>query len=130
MNVVELSQIYKAYLDCLNAQAWDHLGDFVAEDALHNGRPFGLAGYRAMLVQDYRDIPDLQFVAEKIICQPPTLVARLRFDCSPRSKFLGLHVDGRKVSFFEHVIYEFAHDKIREVWSILDKQAIEKSLEV
>jgi len=130
MNEIGLSQVYDAYLDCLNAQAWDQLGDFVAEDTVHNGRPRGLAGYRAMLVQDYRDIPDLRFVAEKIICQPPILAARLRFDCSPRSQLLGLHVDGRKVSFFEHVIYEFEHDKIREVWSILDKQAIEKSLEV
>ena len=130
MNAIELSQIYEAYLDCLNAQAWDQLGDFVAEDATHNGRSFGLDGYRTMLIQDYRDIPDLRFVAEKIVCQPPTLAARLRFDCSPRGRFLGLIVDGRKVSFFEHVIYKFEHDKIREVWSILDKQAIEKSLEV
>lgn len=53
-----LQDIYLAYLDCLNRQAFDELGTFVADNVEHNGRPFGLSGYRDMLENDFADIPD------------------------------------------------------------------------
>lgn len=130
MTAAELSEIYEAYLQCLNRQEWDRLTNFVAENVEHNGRPFGLAGYHAMLVQDYRDIPDLHFKAETVLCQPPMVAARLKFNCSPCGEFLGLPVNGRKVSFAEHVFYKFERGKIRSVWSILDKLAIEQALRI
>ena len=61
-----------------------------------------------MLVKDFADIPDLQFEIELIVCEPPRLAARLSFDCAPQGEFLGLHVNGRRVSFTENVFYEFA----------------------
>ena len=39
-----LSQHYRDYIACLNRQDWPNLHRFVANDARHNGRPFGLAG--------------------------------------------------------------------------------------
>ncbi len=48
----KLQDIYLAYLDCLNRQAFDELGTFVDDTVEHNGRPFGLSGYRDMLVQE------------------------------------------------------------------------------
>jgi predicted ester cyclase len=41
---------------------------------------------------------------------------------------LGLAINGRKVSFTENVIYEFRDGKIIEVWSIVDKRAIEAQM--
>ncbi|WP_371507034.1 ester cyclase [Agrobacterium sp. NCPPB 925] len=32
------------------------------------------------------------------------------------------------MQFSEHVFYEFEHTKIRKVWSIVDKAAIERQL--
>jgi len=58
---LQLTDHYRAYIACLNARDWTNLGRFIADDAKHNGRPFGLAGYRAMLEQDFRAIPDLHF---------------------------------------------------------------------
>jgi predicted ester cyclase len=52
----------------------------------------------------------------------------LNFDCTPKDTFLGLHVNGRRISFAENVIYEFLGGKIREVWSVIDKAAIEAQL--
>jgi predicted ester cyclase len=49
-----LSQHYRDYIACLNRQDWLNLHRFVAADAHHDGRPFGLAGYRAMLERDSR----------------------------------------------------------------------------
>jgi|SRR5271157_3576583 len=48
--------------------------------------------------------------------------------CSPKGKFLGLIVNGRRVSFAENVFYEFKLSKIASVWSVIDKAAIEAQL--
>jgi predicted ester cyclase len=123
-----LSQCYRDYIACLNGRDWDNLKQFVADDARHNGRPFGLAGYRAMLERDFEEIPDLQFNIELLICDPPHVASRLRFDCSPKGLFLDLAVNGRRVIFAENVFYRFRSGKIEEVWSVIDKAAIEAQL--
>ncbi|MFO1048714.1 MAG: ester cyclase [Geminicoccaceae bacterium] len=125
----DLADVYRAYLDCLNRRDWEHLGDFVGEDARHNGRQLGLLGYRAMLERDVREIPDLRFSLQLLIVQPPRLAARLAFDCTPSGMFLGLPVEGRRVRFAENVIYEFRSGRIAEVWSVIDKAAIEAQLQ-
>ena len=123
-----LSEHYRDYIACLNRQDWPNLHRFVADDARHNGRPFGLAGYRAMLERDFEEIPDLQFNIELLVCDPPHVASRLRFDCRPKGLFLGLPVDGRRVNFTENVFYEFRDERIVEVWSVVDKAAIEAQL--
>ncbi|MDW5313944.1 ester cyclase [Rhizobium sp. PL01] len=128
MAMTELPDIYRSYIACLNKQDWPNLGAFVADGACHNGRQIGLAGYRDMLEGDYLDIPDLQFNIELLISDPPFLGSRLAFDCTPRGMFLGLPVDGRRISFAENVFYEFRNGKIARVWSIIDKAAIEAQL--
>ncbi|WP_321958526.1 ester cyclase [Burkholderia cenocepacia] len=128
MTDTDLATRYRAYIDCLNRQDWTALGEYVSDDVIHNDRPLGLAGYRAMLEQDFRDIPDLRFDIRLLVCEPPRVACRLRFACSPKGTFMGLAVDGRKVTFAENVFYEFHEGKIRQVWSVIDKTAIEKQL--
>ena len=123
-----LADLYRAYIACLNRQDWPNLHRFVADDARHNGRPFGLAGYCAMLERDFEEIPDLQFNIELLICDPPHVASRLRFDCRPKGLFLGLPVNGRRVNFAENVFYRFEGGKVAEVWSVVDKGAIEAQL--
>ena len=128
MTPARLESLYRAYLDCLNRQDWPRLGDHVAEDATHNGRPFGLAGYRAMLIGDFNQIPDLRFHIAQLVAAPPHLAVRLAFACTPKGQFLSLPVNGRRIAFAEHVFYEFRAEKIAAVWSVLDKSAIEAQL--
>lgn len=124
----ELSDIYRDYIDCLNRQDWSSLGVFVADEACHNGRQIGLAGYRQMLEGDYRDIADLRSNVRLLIADPPFVASRLVFDCTPEAMFLGLPVNGRTISFAENVFYEFRGGKIANVWSVIDKTAIEAQL--
>lgn len=124
-----LAGIYRGYIACLNARDWAGLGRFVAEDVRHNGRPIGLAGYRAMLERDVADIPDLRFAVALLICDPPHVGSRLDFHCTPSGGFLGLPVNGRTVRFSENVFYAFRLGKIAEVWSVIDKAAIEAQLQ-
>ena len=66
MTEATLSAFYRDYIACLNRQDCASLQEFVRDDVSHNGRPFGLAGYRAMLVRDFEEIPDLQFNIEML----------------------------------------------------------------
>jgi predicted ester cyclase len=123
-----LANVYRAYIDCLNRQDWVELGQFVHGEVRYNGQLIGLSGYREMLERDFREIPDLHFNIQLLICEPPRIASRLGFDCTPKGSFLGLEINGRKVSFAENVFYEFDGQKIKAVWSIIDKAAIEAQL--
>ena len=107
MTETALADLYRGYIACLNRQDWPNLHRFVADDARHNGRPLGLAGYRAMLERDFEDIPDLQFNIELMVCEPPFVASRLRFDCRPNGLFLDLPVNGKRIVFAENVFYQF-----------------------
>jgi predicted ester cyclase len=124
----DLSSVYRNYIACLNKHDWPQLGQFVDDEVIHNGRRVGLSGYREMLERDFEAIPDLHFNIRMLISDPPFVATRLRFDCTPKGMFLGLHVGGQKVSFAENVFYEFRREKICEVWSVIDKAAIEAQL--
>ncbi|MEO9339724.1 ester cyclase [Mesorhizobium sp. SB112] len=126
--MTDLAEIYRGYIDCLNSQNWPNLGKFVHEDAHYNSKRIGLSGYREMLEGDFRAIPDLYFDIDFLVIEPPRVASRLRFDCTPTGELFGLSVNGRKVQFTENVFYEFLDGRIVNVWSVIDKAAIEAQL--
>lgn len=119
---------YQGYLACLNEQAWGRLCDYVGPCMRHNGRDLGLDAYRAMLEADRAAIPDLRYRLDLLLWDEPHLAARLLFRCTPVGRFLGLDVDFRTVSFTENVFYRYERGLIQEVWSVVDKAAIEAQL--
>ncbi|MCF2523750.1 ester cyclase [Bradyrhizobium sp. G127] len=128
MTTAHLSDIYRNYIACLNAQDWPKLGQFVDEDVRYNGKRVGLSGYREMLEENFRDIPDLAFNIDVLVTEPPRVASRLIFDCTPKASLFGLPVNGKRVSFSENVFYEFRDGRIADVWSVIDKAAIESQL--
>jgi predicted ester cyclase len=124
----DLADLYRDYIACLNRQDWPSLQQFVADDVQHNGRRLGLPGYRAMLERDFQEIPDLHFYIDLLIADPPFIASRLAFDCRPAREFLGLPIHGKRVSFAENVFYQFRGERIAQVWSVIDKAAIEAQL--
>lgn len=128
MNANHLADIYRSYIRCLNAQDWSQLGHFVGEDVQYNGSDLGLGGYRHMLERDFQQIPDLHFEINLLVTESPFVAAKLDFDCSPAGRFLNLDVDGRRITFAENVFYEFHREKIRKVWSVIDKATVEAQL--
>ena len=123
-----LSDIYIEYIACLNRQDWRRLEQFVHNEVSRNGQQIGLSGYRKMLEKDFFEIPDLRFTIQLLASDPPYIASRLAFDCSPKGKFLGLDVNGKRVFFAENVFYEFQREKIWKVSSIIDKAAIEAQI--
>lgn len=117
--------MYERYIACLNARAWMGLGEFVADDVVHNGRLIGVDGYRAMLEENCREIPDLYFHVDFVVANESHVASRIRFDCAPINEFLGVPVHGKRVVFHEHAFYALRKGKIAEVFSVIDKTAIE-----
>ena len=107
MTKTDLSDVYRDYIACLNKQDWPKLGQFVHDEVYYNGRRVGLSGYREMLERDFHEIPDLYFNIHLLVADPPYIASRLGFDCRPKEKFLGLEVNGKRVSFTENVFYDF-----------------------
>jgi predicted ester cyclase len=124
----DLCDVYRNYIACLNRQDWPKLQQFVDDEVDYNGQRIGISGYRGMLEKDFDEIPDLHFDIQLLICDPPCIASRLQFDCTPKGKFLGLGVNGRRVCFSENVFYEFRGERIWQVWSVIDKAAIEAQL--
>ncbi|MEZ2333224.1 ester cyclase [Mesorhizobium sp. RCC_202] len=124
----QLTHVYRGYIACLNDQDWDNLGRFVGDAVQYNGETIGLEGYRGMLESDFTAIPDLRFNIEFLVCEPPRVAVRLHFDCHPKGVLFGLPVHGKRVTFAENVFYEFRDGRIREVWSVIDKAAIQAQL--
>jgi predicted ester cyclase len=104
------------------------LGQFVDDNVSHNDQHIGLSGYRKMLERDFYEIPDLHFDIQLLISDTPYIAGRLAFDCSPKGRFIGLNINGKRVSFTENVFDEFQGEKIFKVWSIIDKTIIETQL--
>ncbi|WP_183829412.1 ester cyclase [Rhizobium sp. BK377] len=124
----ELADRYRSYIACLNKQDWANLRNFVHDEVRYNGKHIGILGYREMLEGDFRAIPDLFFDIQLLICEPPHVASRLQFDCTPKGELFGLPVNGRRVQFAENVFYGFLDGKIENVWSVIDKAAIEAQL--
>ena len=128
MTKAELSDVYRDYIACLNKQDWLGLDQFVDDEVRCNDQRIGISAYREMRQKEFYEIPDLHFHIQLLISDPPYIASRLKFDCTPKGKFLGLDVNGKRVSFPENVFYEFRREKIWQVWSVIDKAAIEAHL--
>jgi len=126
--MITILKIYRDYLECLNNQAWDDLPKFIDDKVCYNDQEIGLDGYRSMLEQNYRDIPDLYFKAELLVANSTHVASRLQFNCSPIGVFMDLPINGRRVHFSENVFYQIQKDKITKVWSVIDKASLEKQL--
>ncbi|MVA22035.1 ester cyclase [Agrobacterium vitis] len=123
-----LADLYQGYIDCLNAQDWDNLRNYVGTEVAYNSELIGLDAYRQAREREFREIPDLHFEVRILVSDQRTVASRLEFDISPSGEFLGLLVNGKRVKFCENVFYEYEGGKIVRVWSVLDKAAIEAQI--
>ncbi|OBB37209.1 ester cyclase [Mycobacterium sp. 852002-51961_SCH5331710] len=128
MSERDLSAVYRDYLGCLNERRWSDLGIFVADRLSYNGKRMTLADYRALLEADTAATPDLLYDPEILLADDRFVACRLSFRCTPRHTFLGIEPTGRPVSFAEHVFYRFEAQRIVEVWSLIDKEAVREQM--
>ena len=123
-----IEDVYSEYIACLNARTLDKLSQFVNEDVIHNGEKIGLAGYKQMLQRDMDAIPDLKYDVTHVVANDQNLASRIFFSCKPTKPIFGFAPNGKKIEFHENVFYWFKDGKISQVWSIVDKHAIQEQL--
>jgi predicted ester cyclase len=120
----DLERIYRDYIDTLNERRFEHLDQFVHDQLVYNDAAITREQYVAMLVDDVRAIPDLHYGIDLLVANEDLVSARLWFDCSPQGSFDGIEVDGRRMTFAEHVLYRVRQGRIERVWSLLDRDAV------
>ncbi|SHN47239.1 ester cyclase [Cryptosporangium aurantiacum] len=128
MSTLDLRSHYTNYIATLNHRRFDDLLTFVCEDLTYNDVSMTSGQYRALLEDDVRRIPDLYFEVMHLIVEGDVVACRLRFDCTPREPFRGLAPTGARVVFTEHVFYRFRDDRISQVWSLLDVEALQNQM--
>ncbi|QNL52308.1 ester cyclase [Olivibacter sp. SDN3] len=126
--MTDFSDIYCHYIALLNGKDLTNLHRFVAEEIFYNDEKIGLQNYQKLLEQDFEDIPDLYYTIDILVSSSSYVASRLTYDCTPKDEFLGLPINGRKVRFSENVFYHFENSKIKKVFSVIDKSAIEKQI--
>ena len=65
---------------------------------------------------------------DRLVVAGDQVACRLHFHCTPRGEFLGLRPNGKTIAFAEHVFYRWREGKIYEVWSLIDRPAVEAQL--
>ena len=128
MTEAETESLYHRYISYLNERRTGELGEFVHDELTYNGKPMTRFDYQDLIAGDIAAIPDLYFNIHILIANRDQIACRLRFDCTPQSEFLDLQPTGKAISFSEHVFYRFRDGKIYEVWSLINRPAIEKQL--
>lgn len=114
----QLERIYRDYIATLNGRRFDDLHRFVHDRLTYNGEEWTRETYRALLADDVRKIPDLQYEIQLLVVDSDRVSCRLWFDCTPQQVFLGIDAEGRRISFAEHVFYHFREGRIDSVWSL------------
>jgi predicted ester cyclase len=119
---------YRRYITYLNSRRVDELGEFVHEKLTYNGEPMTRRDYQNLIAGNIAAIPDLYFDVHLLVIEGDLIACRLNFRCTPQGEFLGLQPNGKSIAFSERVFYRLRGGKIHEVWSLLDRPAIEAQL--
>lgn len=127
MDRSEIGERYRGYLACLNDRRFDDLARFVHDPVVHNDRRIGVDAFKDMLRRDAAEIPDLRYEIERLVIEGDQLACRIRFDCTPTG-FRGLPAAESRISFVEHVFYQYRSGRIAQIWSLIDMDAIREQL--
>jgi steroid delta-isomerase-like uncharacterized protein len=123
-----LATIYHDYLAVLNERRLDDLVRFVHDELTYNGEPMTRRDYQDLLARDLEAIPDLFYDAHLVVADADRVACRLVFACTPTRDFLGFTPNGRRLTFAEHVFYDFRDGRIAAVTSMIDRYAIQTQL--
>lgn len=126
---MSLEDTYRAYLEALNDRRLDELVRFVHDTLTYNGETLSRDQYRALLAADAEAIPDLFYDARIIVADGNRIACRIVFTCTPVREFLGFTPNGRRLTFAEHVFYDFRDGRIAAVTSMIDRFAIKSQLD-
>jgi predicted ester cyclase len=134
---------YLSYINALNTRQHlsPGLSSYVHSQVTYNSNPISLENYQSIIDDSVSAIPDLYYDVDEslLIAQSDAndteeltgfIAARINFNCTPTKEFFGFKPrdDGKKIVFSENVFYRFEDGRIREVWSVIDKEEFGKQM--
>lgn len=128
MTNAELEATYRAYLTALNDRRLDDLVRFVHDELIYNGNTMTRRQYRDLIAGDIAAVPDLFFDAQIVVAADDRVACRILFDCTPQREFLGFSPGDQRLTFAEHVFYDFRDGRIAAVSSLIDRYTIQEQL--
>ena len=132
-------QLYHDYIAVLNRnEAFIRsnaagLQAYVHDYVTHNGRQMTCDEYIDMIIDAKSAIRDLEFVINMITSDEVNeqVGARVSLRGRLEQPFLGFEPPpgGKFVEYYEHVFYQWRHDRIIEVWCVVDEASLKRQLE-
>ena len=117
-----------------NAHDPDALGKYVAPDArVHSMTPGSLSGEGLDFLEDrarslFNAFPDVRVQIESCIRDGDFLAARVTLEGTQRAGFAGIPATGKRMKVYDFAMYRIIDDKITDVWSLIDVQAMRDQL--
>jgi predicted ester cyclase len=131
MNQQQISTLYRAYIDCINANTMGtELPLYCQSQVTHNDRLLSLEQYQRLIQESKDAIPDLHFHIDSLLVDEASqmLAVIIRLTGKPTQEINGLKPTGKSVHFSEHVFYQLEAGKIYRVRSLVDWDTVRMQL--
>ena len=116
--------VIRDFLDAINKQDLERLGQFLAPTFVWHGRSLGeiegVEPFKEMVRSFYAAMPDLNVQIDDLIAERETVVARFTVTGTHKGDLFGIPGSGHQLSYEGHPIYRLEQGRIAEVWFVAD----------
>ena len=132
----ENKSIIRRFVEILNSQDLDALGEVWAEDLVWHGSAamggdvHGLEAFTQLAAPFLAAFPDLHTTIEDLIAEGDKVVARVTARGNHKGEFVGIPPTGKQVEMIGTHIYRIAGGKIAEEWWLEDMMGLMQQLGV
>lgn len=120
MPTQDLAQVYRTWLDAVNARNADVIPNLLATRVTYNGQELNKQGYITQLTDSLQAASVDNIELDTLITGADSVAARLIYKATLQQPYHGAQVTGKPSEWTEHVLVWFDSGKITRFQSILD----------
>jgi predicted ester cyclase len=128
MTTIDLRSFYLAYVDALNARAFDEMDRFVADEIAFGTAVYPRDAVAGSLASIIDAVPDFRWEVEEVLVDGDRLAARLRNSGTPVKEWNGVSPTGASFDVAEHAIYRVADGRFVEMMNLHDSAEVARQL--
>jgi predicted ester cyclase len=112
------SEIVRGFYEIvINQKNLDAIGDYLAEDFVHNGESRGLEGQKQIILQNFFNaFPDIKVNCEFFVCENDLVTVHNIWSGTHNGNFLGVAPTGKNVQWRANAILQIKENKIIKAW--------------
>ncbi len=109
-----VKNFYEVVINQKNLKA---IGDFLANDFIHNGESRGLEGQAQIIQQNFFNaFPDIKVDCEFFVCENDLVTVHNIWSGTHKGNFLGIPATGKQVKWRANAILQVKDGKIIKAW--------------